>query len=646
MRETATKPIKKVLPVLSMGALLVVLVLYLAAVYLSGGSAGGAVAFWLAFLVLVFCPGMFLCGYLLPDAKPAEKFPLATTMGCSVLMLAFAVFGRTQLTFLCALPGCILTILWIVKSLKVPHKWNTRQLPQNAWVLQLLFSAVLFLYIFSGVLPYAKPSAAGNMVYSQDMLWSVGNAASVRFGFPLRDIRTVGGIMHYHYFADAVQGLLALFSRQVVWDAVCYYSWPVWTAMLFLGLYAVSRWLGATPMLALLAPFGGSLLSFFEVSTTTHFFVNANNVIQSYLFLLAVFLVLQNLQKAGKMTVRYFFAFFLVMLALAWTKAVLAALLLCGLLAACVVWFIIQKKIDIKLIIVLATGAVLLGFLYATIYSGAIVNLVFEPSVTALKDVLRLTVSTYTPAVILYLVALIYNLRHFKTMSFVDLAINAMIPGGMLAAVLFNHYSGSESYFYLAAFFLIWLCAVRPLAALTKKKVVQMALIALCIAGGGATLYAAAPTFRHGVQTALRCVGARPSFPLESESITADDEAAAVWLRDNTEKEDVFATNRNARDMALGDGIFHPYTAFSQRQAFVESWRYAMDYSMEYQLLIHNFEEVSDRIFACESLEEAAQIARENGIQYLLLHVPTRGGPFADGEPVFETETTCIYDVG
>jgi hypothetical protein len=140
-------------------------------------------------------------------------------------------------------------------------------------------------------------------------------------------------------------------------------------------------------------------------------------------------------------------------------------------------------------------------------------------------------------------------------------------------------------------------------------------------------------------------MGLRPPFERQYAALTPDDEAAALWLKENMKAGDIFATNRNERSLDSRDGIFHGYTALSERQAFVEGWSYAMDYTTSYFLLRHNLEVVSDGLFACAGYEEAAEMARQNGIAYLLLHLPTKGAPFVGGRPVFETGTVLIYRV-
>ena len=150
---------------------------------------------------------------------------------------------------------------------------------------------------------------------------------------------------------------------------------------------------------------------------------------------------------------------------------------------------------------------------------------------------------------------------------------------------------------------------------------------------------------RQGVQIALRCYGLRPQYEYTEQTVTADDEQAAIWLRDNMSTDEVFATNRNGKAVDAADGTWHYYTAVSGRQAFVEGWRYAMDYSVEYSLLRHNLEEVSDKIFSCETAHEAFKIAAENDIDYLLMWRTRRPEGYPDAEPVFENDSCIIYKV-
>ncbi len=641
-----------------------VAVFYLLAVNLAGGSLLGFICYAGCFLFLLFLPGLFTVNTLLKSQSVEIKLFLAIPFGASILVLAYMFFAGLlgALNFFAYTPSIVLATVQLVNFFLEYKNTNVKNYAAQlksvqASFLIVLFSLLLFTYTFTGVLPYAKPHVAGNMLYSQDLLWSVGNAAAVRFGFPLVDLRATGGVMHYHYFTEAVTGLIAFASGQSAFDAVCYYTWPVWVALLVCGLYILGKRLGMGKA-ALLPPVGATLLTFLERSGAVHTFLNPNNVLQNYVYLLCTLILVSvatqspgALQAAGQKlrqpaAARLVTAFAICMFGFAFGKSTIAVLFLCGCLAAAVVFVLLHKKVPFNVPGMVVAGTAVTALLYMLIFSKAVVNLVFAPSYGAFFNIAKILLIQVGPVFWLYSIAVFYNAINIKELSFTELVINAMVPGGLFAACLFNHYSASQMYFFLTACFLMWLTVGRAVKNLeTKKAHVQLLALAVCMAAFCGTMLITAPMLRTGVQVELRGLGLRPPYTETAARVSLDDENAALWLAANMQDGEIFATNRNAQDKTAGEGVFHAYTALSGQQAYVESWRYAMDYSMNYYTLRHNLEVVSDGIFACQTFEEARVLALENGINYLLLYLPYKGQPFTGGTPVFVSDTVLIYKV-
>lgn len=645
----ATKPQKwaRILGWLVPAGFAAVCLLYLAAVHLAGGSLPGGLLYAVVFAVLVVLPGLLLCRLFLPGLPRAATPVVAVALGATLLMLCFVVFGGLGLPLATAAVPLAASIWWAVGSWRL---WRARRpalAPPAPWAFGWLAiaAAVLFLCIFSGVFPFARPGAVGGAVYDQDALWGVGSTASAWYGFPIRDLRTAGGLFHYHYFSDTVAGLVAVFSGQHPWDVNFYYLRGVWLLLMLLGTYAAARGLGAGGWGALVPVFGVSLGLFCNLPAINYVLINPNNVTQSYVFVLAAVLVLLHWQQAGFKGWRPLPALGLALLAVVWGKGSVGVLFLMGMAAAFVVYAVLKRRVYWLLLAGLGLGAAGAAVLLGLLFSGANINLFFAPDAQRALGLLTAILQNSWPLLLLYLMALIYTIRHFFSISFVALTLNAIVFGGIAANCLFDHYGAADSYFHLMALFVMWLCLAPALPALLSRKAGTAAVLALCAVGLAGNLYLAAPQLRLGVQAAMRCVGIRPAFPAEYATLTPGDEEAANWLRANMGKADVFATNRNQRALEGMEGIFHGYTALSGRQAFVEGWYYAMEYSMDYHQLRHNLEQVSDGLFACHTFDEAAAIARENGITHILLHLPSGGAPFAGGTPAYQNDTVLIYTV-
>ncbi|MEG0020806.1 MAG: hypothetical protein RR728_09680, partial [Oscillospiraceae bacterium] len=114
--------------------------------------------------------------------------------------------------------------------------------------------------------------------------------------------------------------------------------------------------------------------------------------------------------------------------------------------------------------------------------------------------------------------------------------------------------------------------------------------------------------------------------------------------RDNTEQTAIFATNRNNKVFQAAEGTFHYYSAVSQRRAYLESYRYCMDYSGMYKEVRRRLEEVSDNLFQKYSEEQAFSVAAQEGINYLVVYAPLNQAHW-QATPAYENSTVKIYKV-
>ncbi len=626
-----------------------VLVGYIIAVYLAGGSISGYALYAIAFLFLVLLPGLSLCKLLLPGISRAARPVVSAAFGGAVLVLSFVICSALGMFYAAVIPPLLLDgYLFFQKHKKESTNAKLTDAPPRsiyAYGLLILFAVVLFLLIFTGVFNSAWPSAVGGMQYNQDALWGVGSAASPWYGFPVRDLRVANGIFHYHYFSDVLAGTVAVFTGQHTWNVNFFYLRPLWTWLMLLGSYAVSRNAGAKGWQALVVPLGVSVAWFQNYAAMFYVLNNPNNVIQSYVFILAAVLVLQYAQEhafKGKTIVPAIGIAFMVVV---WSKGSVGVLIIIAAAMAWLVYGVLHKQGNPLLLAGIGIGGIAAAVLLTFLFSGANINLYLELSVARVTEVLLTILKENGPLLILYAITLLYALLHFKKLTFTQLTLHATVWGGILANCMFNHYGGADTYFMLVALFAMWLCVGAMLPVLCSKKSGQALVAVLCTIAVAGNLLIAAPLLRHGVQAGMRCIGIRPAFEVTYDTLTPDDEAAALWLRENMTQTDVFATNRNERSLTNKDGVFLGYTALTGRQAYVEGWFYAMEYSIDYYQLRFQLEEVSDVLFACETYEEACAIARENGITYIMLHIPTKGKPFVGGTPVFTSDTVYIYKV-
>lgn len=615
---------------------------FAAAVQLGGFGVFGFARYLAACALILMLPGFALARMLVKDVCACAYAGLSYCLGAAFLFVNFAAAG------LLGLPVWAMFVLPCALGLwGAARLWRERKpvrLGTHHALLLWTGAALAFLCVFLGVLPFAHASAAGNMQYHQDMMWSVGNAAAVRYGFPLADIRCADGFLNYHYLSDALAGFLALASGTAAYDALCAYHYALLLPVLVCSIYAAAREYGAKPLACAALPGAAVLLSGAGIAQAV--LCNLNGVAAASLIACtALTLVFRKAFDAKSLA-----AFTLVMLTALMSKNLYGMLIVCALAAAFVFALIVQRRAIWRAGAMALGGAALFAVIWALLYSKAINNLVFEPWCSP-AQLLKTLAQSMPLELLLWGCAIVCDLARIRTLPLARLTAHAAAAGGLLAYMLFYHYSSSHTYFLYAGMLFAWFAALGAHLPekIRKKRAIRRAALALCALAAGAGFALSAPDLaesaRHGVQTALRCAGLRPDFPAASDTVTAGDEEAALWLRENMADGEVFAVNRNAKDMEIGEGTWHYYTAVSERQAYVESWRYAMDYGYEYHELRRRLEQVSDVLFAQTDAESAFAIARKNGIDWLLVSKAVRAEGFSGAQPAFENGAAYIYRV-
>lgn len=626
--------------------------------------AGGSILRFLWYAV-VFCmilmPGVRVTELLMPQLTRTEKIPVSFAMGVGVLFLCYITLGRLTVPPMWAMLVVLgpMTIwqgyVYVQRIRKAPKKIPKLLENPGAAFLLIAFAGGLFVFSFTGVLGYAKASAAGNMIYHQDMLWRTANAASVQLGAPLMNMQSVGSQLRYHYLGDAISGFGAMFSGVLPYEATCFYHYPFLLFAMVFGLFSAARAYGASEKAASILPFAVLFFNSASSMVAVDIMLDMNGVATATALTTAVLIFLFRVQRDETIKPTFYIAYAVVILTLLMSKNLYGMLLTCALLAAVVFGAVFQRRFYGRGLLLAGIGGGVFALCWHFVYQYAVNNLLQEFWITP-KDFIKTLLTNMPLGVVLWLIAIVLSIMQIKKLSFARLVVHAATIGGMLAFFLFHHYSASQNYFLIAALLFMWFCALDTEKLLTDVKPLRIAagvLACLCVVS---TAIGFAPAGRKGFQVMKRSAGIQPDFPWETRTITRADEQAAMWLRENMKPDEVFATNRNARDPYYArEGIWHYYTAMSGRQAYMEGWMYSLTYGHDYWEMRRQLEQISDGIFACQDTESAFAMARAEGIDYLLVtkwlkSIPFAGmeaGPvkFEGAEPVFENSDTAIYRV-
>lgn len=634
-------------------------ILYFICTVLCGGSITGIVLFNLCFWVGLMSCGSFLQNKLLKACGIYENVPISFCLGCIFLYLNFIVFDFINLSKgLIILPLALGGYQLYLNRDKLKPDFLFKE---NSWVSYLTFAGFCSAFVICVLLPYARADKVTNFYVHQDMMWSVGNAASVHLGFPLQDMRFADTPLNYHYLSDATAGLLGLASGQPAYESLCFYWYLPVAIVLIAGLYQTAKKFCDSDLLCRFIPF--IVLFTIKFGGEFHYLSNINGQGSATLTLCGGLLLagivsqddfrFKNLDTIKKI------CFAVCCVAIGFTismfKSTIGALFCLAVLASCIVGFFTRKTKAEH--IIMCTGlAAGFGIAYIFILSNAINNLVFDG-----WDKLA-NIFTVLPEIgigfWIYLACLVFSLINFKKLSFLQLCANAMCIGGIVAYMTYYHYSASQVYFIIIAIPMMWLANsdflsrylfnkqafdTSKLSFVFKKQVLGYIFMGVILAFALDNSLNLIPNARSGVQAMLRIFDLR-LYDYEESYVTADDYEAMVWLRENTGPDDIFATNRNNKYYQAGEGTFHYYTAVSQRACFLESYRYCMDYSGMYHEVVRRLEDVSDYIFHRADEVGAFSMAMHEGIDYLVVFTPVNA-PAWNTPTVFENDTVKIYKV-
>lgn len=615
---------------------------YLYAAVISGGSLGALLMFQAALALGVVLAGYTVAKRFLPGAGFRKLLPISFTTGCVILYLCYiAAHGQRWVLLLPLLLG-------LASAREVVQKLRRYQPCRADAILLATLACFTAAYVLCAVLPFARADKLTNFAYHQDMLWSVGNAAAAKLGFPIQDMRFAGTTLNYHYLNDVTAGILAFaLGNLPAYESLCFYWYLPVVCVLVLSLYELACRFTAHRTFAALVPAG----VLFGVGSTGVFqyVTNINGMGTATVSLCAVFALCAYLDDAAafrRLSLPRKLGFYLLGYAVGFGcsmfKSTIGALACLAMLAASLAGLPTRKSGARYFGLAAVSGA---GFAtaYLSVFSKAVNNLVFS-GWQGLWQLPQNVLKAGGVIAAVYLAAMLYSLAHFSALRFDALMANAVAIGGALAVSLYTHYSASQVYFVLIAVPMMLVCCLPLLDRLcAQKRPAWGGAAAVLAVWMGINCLSLLPNARSGVQALLRTYHLRVSDYAE-ENITAQDYDAMLWLKNNSDAEDIFATNRNNKWYEIGEGVFHYYTAASERRCYLESYRYCMDYSGMYHEVRRRLEQVSDCIFHKYSEDEAFAVAGQEDIDWLVVFTPVND-PAWQRTPAYENDTVKIYRV-
>lgn len=543
------------------------------------------------------------------------------------------------------------------------------------WAGLCVFSALSF----SAVNPH--PAAAEAMVPDRDLLWNVGNAEAFRKAFPAQDIRFAGVRFSYHYLTELLAAALSLVSGASCYDLFAFFLPPVFLAAEIAALYWLGLALYDSHTKAVLLPF---VLFCFQCASLWKVFRTGDSLFGNTMLrhltsninaqATAVVLFCPFLALFGRLAAQGFSCGRLWLLCLgsfalfAVAKGPEAALALCA-CGAAVVLLVLFRRLRLRCLAFPALLGGLFALMYRILYAAG-ANTSMQFSVFSLRDTLTyarlepladrlcrfLPGSGYVWLALIGVADVFFfcpfqfclwarglprALAHLPRLDAARLLLHAGAVGGFLAYHLFRHESSSQVYFALFALLCMSILAADELPRLTKAKHPPLFTLACGLVGLTTTLCMVLALGAKGTADPNRV------FPASGPAaVTACDEEAGLWLRENAPAGTVFATNRTSGtpDPDTQDGISNVYTAFSGVQCYMEGWTYAMSNMGVPAAEVEHRRAVTDALFSPDtSPEERRALCRQEGITCLVFSRRWPGSAPAGETPVYENAEVAVY---
>ncbi|MEG1392882.1 MAG: hypothetical protein RSC60_01260 [Christensenellaceae bacterium] len=623
--------------------------------------------FILSQIAFVLIPGMALVLLICPPKHTLSLLIVSYMMGVALVIAQYYLFYAIGLKDLIVLPMSILSLLsvWVLYK-KRSRFQEIKQNNQDMWALSALLAALIVLVLFSAIVPSSVPNAATQpyATYYQDMLWNTGNTTSIANGLPVMDLHVEGLTFSYHYFTSV---FLAVFKNILNVSSVFlnFKMLPILQIILYAGaLYLlfslVTKKIGLRVLLVCITVFSSLILLqhllFFAYATA---FSLAFTVLCAYFFIKYI----KNMEqcKVGDKNFLLFLIFFAVAVG---TKTLFAGVFMAGAGILFLYQIIRRKNTKIMfihgLLMVAVVGVLYLAMVYGTHgYNGLQVafgtpmtmqgQIYFEPLVANLQLAKILSYPLYLirnhTMMVTAIVLLLVFVFKSTDKKLPILLLSMTVVGLAMASVLYQ--PGLSNILFIEAttpfcVFAVFWCAKQIHNSKSLKKGLKIGLLCVVVA---ATVFGVTTVSRQIAATAQNQV-VRSQNINPNDGISAYEYEGMQWLKQNTPKDAVIAADRyyfiEGENPAFAR--YYYYSAFSERQFYIEGYNYINTYQKDFQKIIDTRLATMKAVYAGD--DAAIAQLKADGVAYLIsstFATPEFVLPAQYGEPVFKNEGITIY---
>jgi len=570
---------------------------------------------YLAFQVFyIALPGCFIYRKLRLKDETIEKLTISYGFGIVFTLIQYYIFYLINIKMLLFIVGPIISsneLITLFKNKKrktvtkgtVTKPITTKQIPYS---LLSLFTLIFMLMFICFTLYNPLPSVVGRASYYQDLLWYIGNVQShIRNVVPI-DSRLSGVVFKYHYFMTVHVAVMQYVTKIDTTALFFEFSHMGKLTFLFFSIYTLGKYMFRSSKKASAFVFvyflAGSAGAIMDITQTPGSLLNVNfqDIIfipsgfalgMGFMCLTVVFLMKQFKQR--KINISYLIATSAFLFATTGSKGPLGSMIIAVLLAVMLISIVqgrYNKVLGIYSVIlsliflvvynlILSDGAATLGLSFGNIIKGTILAkyITGNLSLAALISVHFLLFLPFASPI--FIIWFVQRVRKVKSIDLSQLLIGGLVICGIMATYLLEQDGHSEMYFMMAAIPFIEICALEWIFNNYRKihiafKVVLLALLVLSVS---TTIFDICKISTITYNKAL-VILSKTQYEAKSSknSITKYEYEGMNWIKNNTARSAIIAGDRyyyNEGKVGKEARYFY-YSAFSQRQFFLEGWYY------------------------------------------------------------------------
>lgn len=641
------------------------------------------------FQLLIYLQGGFIFKRFKFKYSKLEEFIYSLALGITFTIIQYVIFYMLNIPkgvmisiYLMSILSAFEIVYNTVKrknSLKISFRFSKKHS-----ILIILLSSILLLSLISLSLNNLSPELGGGNSYNQDLLWNIGNASNMVNNFPAEDIRLSGFPLNYHYFMHIHVAVMSQFLDISTFELYTYLSHFHKLALYILSMFLFGeKFLKSSKKALLLVGiyfFTGSLSLtkgiMYSLNTNyIHVLMNPFGFIFSMTFMLLCFSIFIDQAQHKKIEINSL-VLFLIFLAISCGSKGPVGILIIGAFIGSYLLYMIFIRDDYKKLLLKYTLFSLCIFLFIYIFfigSGK-QSLSFELGYFAKSTLvgkkvstllLNIGIPTFVNTIIVILIHFIFympfgamffiawsiiKLKSFKEIEIKSLVVAGYCVCGIFLSYIFRHSGHSEMYFVMSAIPFINACAVDFIWNISKKKFLKIISVIILILSSVSIL----TPFSQKTVSAFKKVKAMDTLNLEEPSynfISYYEYEGMKWLRANTNTDDIILGDRHyyTKDIEPEDrrpARYFYYSAFSERQFFLEGWAYNTT-SEKYDEQLEYKKHICDSIYNENSTDALNQAIRE-GVEYIILssfETPDTELQYDNIELVFENRDIKIYKI-